>query len=100
MEQALELLLSYGGGDETPLSLYQLYYEQTTGGNLLLREPVGSLPKFLFPTLSLGLTLDDTDLDPVLDAWKLVMGDDSQDNEFMVFEDREGADAYDDEVYE
>ncbi|KAK6085349.1 rab protein geranylgeranyltransferase component A [Seiridium cupressi] len=100
LEKALKLLLAQPGESETPISLYQLYYEQTVSPRTTSMEMIGSVPKFSFPSLPLGLALADTDLDAVLEAWKVAMGDDTREDEYMIFEDREGADAHDDDVYE
>lgn len=48
-----------------------------------------------FPPPSLDLSFDDTVIGTVKDAWRLAMGDEAVDDEFMKFEDREG--AYDEE---
>ncbi|KAE8374802.1 hypothetical protein BDV26DRAFT_269288 [Aspergillus bertholletiae] len=45
-----------------------------------------------FPPPSLDLAFDDALIDQVKDAWKLVMGDEADEQEFMDFEDREHAD--------
>lgn len=44
-----------------------------------------------FPPPSLDHAFDDELLDIVKEAWKTVMGEDAVDEEFMDFEDREGA---------
>ena len=44
-----------------------------------------------FPPPSLDHAFDDQLLDMVKGAWKTVMGEDAIDEEFMTFEDREGA---------
>ncbi|KAM0816622.1 putative Rab proteins geranylgeranyltransferase [Seiridium cardinale] len=100
LEKALKLLLAQPGESETPISLYQLYYEQTVSPRTTSTEMIGSVPKFSFPSLPLGLALADTDLDAVLEAWKVAMGDGTREDEYMIFEDREGADAHDDDAYE
>ncbi|KAF7592095.1 Rab proteins geranylgeranyltransferase component A [Aspergillus hancockii] len=43
-----------------------------------------------FPPPSLDLAFDDAIIDRVRDAWKLIMGEEANDHEFMDFEDREG----------
>lgn len=57
------------------------------------------MPKFSFPSPTLDLAFNDASLDAVLEAWKVVMGDAADESEYMIFDDREGADANDD-VYE
>lgn len=44
------------------------------------------------PPVSLDHAFDDTLLDVVKEAWKIVMGEEANDEDFMQFEDREGAD--------
>ncbi|RJE18284.1 hypothetical protein PHISCL_09379 [Aspergillus sclerotialis] len=48
-----------------------------------------------FPPPSLDLAVDDATIDLVRAAWKAIMGEEAVDDEFMDFEDREG--AYDDD---
>ncbi|KAJ5305700.1 hypothetical protein PENANT_c041G07226 [Penicillium antarcticum] len=51
-----------------------------------------SLPSYLrFPPSSLDLSFEDDTLDLVKQAWKKIMGDEVDDDDFMIFEDREGA---------
>jgi hypothetical protein len=100
LEKALDLLLSSSSDQVTPISLYHLYYEQAVTARALKREMAGPVPISSFPSLSLGLALCDEDLAAVMEAWKIVLGNGTQENEYMIFEDREGADAHDDEVYE
>ncbi|KAH6651843.1 GDP dissociation inhibitor [Truncatella angustata] len=101
LEKALGLLLHSSSADEqAPVSLYKLYYEQQGSAQAASTDTIGSVPKFSFPSLPVDLALDDTSLDTVLEAWKVAMGDKAQEDEYMVFEDREGADAQDDDIYE
>ena len=96
LERALELLLHAAEGDEVvPPSLYQLYYEQSGGDGKATTEKKGNVPVFSFPPPSLGLAFDDSDLDAVKTAWELVMSAEASQEEYMVFDDREGADAED-----
>lgn len=44
-----------------------------------------------FPPPSLDHAFDDALLDMVKEAWKIVLGEEAIDEEFMKFEDREGA---------
>jgi hypothetical protein len=98
LEQALDLLL-ITGEQAAPVCLYKLYYEQTATERTPSAETIGSVPKFSFPSPSLGLAFNDANLDAVKEAWKLVMGKETPETEYMVFDDREGADAEDD-VYD
>ncbi|KAH8662079.1 GDP dissociation inhibitor-domain-containing protein [Xylariales sp. PMI_506] len=95
LEQALGLLLEATGDDEISPCLYKLYYEQS----ISKRSAVNSPPRFSFASLPLGLAFNDNNLDDVKAAWKMVMGDDVLEDEYMVFEDREGAEG-DDEMYD
>lgn len=45
---------------------------------------------FSFPPPCLDLAFDDTMIEQVKQVWKTVMGDDADENEFLLFEDREG----------
>lgn len=49
------------------------------------------------PAPSLSLTFDDSVLETVRQAWKQVIGSEAEDQEYMVFSDREPADAYDED---
>jgi Rab proteins geranylgeranyltransferase component A len=99
LETALEGLLAASGEPETPVCLYQLYYEQGVSDGPLVPAADAVRKEFYFPSPSLNLAFKDEDLDAVKTAWKLVMGDEANEDDYMVFDDREGADA-DDEVYE
>ncbi|KAI8962650.1 GDP dissociation inhibitor-domain-containing protein [Daldinia sp. FL1419] len=101
LESALSDLLVAATPPENsvPVSLYKLQYEQS----LSAREPSTTTHEgthtFAFPSPSLNLFFDDGCLDPVKEAWKLVMGDAAAKNGYMVFQDREGV-GDDDEVYD
>ncbi|XDG07801.1 hypothetical protein ABKA04_007416 [Annulohypoxylon sp. FPYF3050] len=101
LEKALAQVLSAATPSDAqkPKCLYSLSYEQA----LSPREPShttrGKTSTFAFPSPSLNLAFDDGCLDAVKDAWKLVVGDESSEDEYMVFEDREGV-GDDDQVYE
>ncbi|KAK8070904.1 hypothetical protein PG997_011107 [Apiospora hydei] len=100
LEQALTMLIKAVEGEESTAScLYQLYYEQAIGDRKSITENHGTTPAFSFPPLSATLAFEDTDLEAVKTAWSLVLGDESDEETYLVFEDREGADA-EDEVYE
>jgi len=71
-------------------ALYKLSYEQAASDRQPILTPQHSATVFEFPSPSLGLSFDDTTLDAVRDAWKLVMKDDALDDAYMAFEDREG----------
>jgi hypothetical protein len=76
--------------------LYKLAYEQTVSERTTVTENIGSVPQFSFPSPSLGLSFNDADLNGVKEAWKLVMGNETLDDEYMIFDDRDGADAEED----
>lgn len=83
-----------------PRNLYQLYYEQKAN-----KATTASLSEarlvLNFPNPSVSLTLDDAILGPVQQAWRKVMGDaaNGEDVQYMVFADREGMDAEEDDEF-
>ncbi|CAJ2503975.1 Uu.00g113690.m01.CDS01 [Anthostomella pinea] len=101
---ALDALLKAvaAGSAEPATCLYKLQYEQSLSTRESLRTTRGKSSTFKFPSPSLSLALDDTGLDAVKDAWSLIMGDDadSDDTEYMVFQDREGVGDDNDDVYD
>ena len=74
-----------------------MYYDQRAGPTSLSVD--GNT--ITFPPPSLDLAFNDSVLDPVHDAWKVLMGSGAEDEdiEYLKFEDREGADD-DDDAYE
>lgn len=78
--------------------LYQLYYEQqSTNSNSLS----GEQRIVDFPASPVSLTLEDSGLEPVRQAWIKAMGGQLSEEtlaEYMIFADREG--AGDDDEYE
>ncbi|KAJ4254314.1 Rab proteins geranylgeranyltransferase component A [Fusarium torreyae] len=96
LEQALSSLFAAVSASQDVASLiYQLYYEQSNGTNSLNIDTGIAT----FSTTSLGLAFDDSVLDSVHEAWKLVNGDtDDEAVEYMKFEDREG--GIDDDLYD
>ncbi|KAK8110005.1 hypothetical protein PG999_008142 [Apiospora kogelbergensis] len=100
LEQALSMLVNAVEGDESASPcLYQLYYEKAFGDKASTTENLGATPNLSFPPLSATLAFEDSDLEAVKAAWGLVLGDEADEETYLVFEDREGADA-EDEVYE
>lgn len=96
LHSALDSLLSaLRDGDGAPKCLYQLYYQQSRG--LAAMKTDGNT--LHLPAPSLSLAFDDSTLESVREAWKVVMGPAAGDSEteYMVFADREPADDYDDE---
>ncbi|KAI1091358.1 GDP dissociation inhibitor [Rostrohypoxylon terebratum] len=92
LETALTQLLSAATPPDVqkPKSLYSLAYEQSLSPREPSRTTRGKTSTFAFPSPSLNIAFDDGCLDAVKDAWKLVVGDESPDDEYMIFEDREG----------
>lgn len=91
LEKSLSALLgAIRDEDPAPSCLYQLYYEQSRGS--MGSQLDGRI--FDFPTPPLGLSFDDAMLEPVKQAWKMVMG--NSEAEYMVFSDREGVGNEDD----
>ncbi|KAI1814586.1 GDP dissociation inhibitor-domain-containing protein [Poronia punctata] len=78
--------------------LYKLYYEQSASDSQAIVTPRDGATVFEFPSPSLGLSFDDASLNPVKEAWKLVMKGDASDDAYMMFEDREG--MVDDESFD
>lgn len=94
LSRALESFLSAVDHDQVPQCLYQLYYEQAAG---VKQSRLDELTLDL-PGPSLSLSMDDSLLKNVREAWKKVVGDTVDDAEYMVFTDREPVD--DDDEYE
>lgn len=92
MEKALDELLR-AAGDETPAGkpIYRLSYEHS-GVKHPLFATNGKIGTF--SPLPLDLAFNDDILNPVEQAWKFVNGE--TDEEYMVFEDREGVNDEDD----
>lgn len=95
LQQALHAFLGISGDDQPPQVLYQLQYEQLGGSKTIQTE--GST--ITLPTPSLSLSLEDSILGPVHEAWEKVMGDAAVEAEYMAFSDREGV-MDDDDVYD
>jgi RAB protein geranylgeranyltransferase component A len=92
LEAARESLLT---ALESPQCLYQLYYQQSRGSTSA--QSKGTVVRL--PTPSLNLAFDDSTLESVHEAWKMVAGVKSEDmdEEYMVFPDREGGEQYDED---
>lgn len=93
LSHALDSFLSAVDHDQVPQCLYQLYYEQAAG---VKQSRLDGLTLDM-PGPSLSLSMDDSLLKHVREAWKKVVGDTVDDAEYMVFEDRE---PVDDDDYE
>ncbi|KAF4454802.1 hypothetical protein F53441_2744 [Fusarium austroafricanum] len=96
LERALSSLLAAvsNGQDVTP-PIYQLYYEQNSGSNSLsINRGIAT-----FSPMPLSLAFDDSILESVYEAWKLVTTDsEGTSTDYMNFEDREG--GGDDDLYD
>ncbi|KAH6605174.1 Rab geranylgeranyl transferase escort protein [Trichoderma cornu-damae] len=96
LEKALSsLLASLSPGDqEPPQLLYQLCYEQI-GFDTPSVDIDGQ--SVVFSLLPLDLAFNDSALDPVRQAWEMVLPDATagEREEYLVFTDREGVDAED-----
>ncbi|KAF5010656.1 hypothetical protein FDECE_3196 [Fusarium decemcellulare] len=95
LEEALSsLLAAVADGQEPSSCIYQLYYEQSNGTNALSMD--GKIVSF--SSSSSCLAFDDSVLDSVQEAWKLITVGSDEDGQYMKFEDREG--GGDDEFYD
>ncbi|KAM0556866.1 hypothetical protein ACHAPJ_005539 [Fusarium lateritium] len=96
LEKALSsLLAAVLDGQDVASPIYQLYYEQSNGTNSLSIDTGIAT----FSPTSLGLAFDDSVLDSVHEAWKLVNGDTGDEAvEYMKFEDRES--GVDEDLYD
>lgn len=96
LEKALSSLLASlsQSSQEPPKILYQLYYEQT-GVDTPTVNIDGQTAEFSL--LPLDLAFNDSVLDPVKSAWDMINlnATDEERAEYLVFTDREGADAED-----
>ncbi|UKZ71870.1 uncharacterized protein TrAtP1_012815 [Trichoderma atroviride] len=96
LEKALSSLLASlsQNSQEPPKVLYQLYYEQTSVDTPSVNID-GQTAEFSL--LPLDLAFNDAVLDPVKSAWEMVNlnATDEERAEYLVFTDREGADAED-----
>ncbi len=92
--------------------LYTMYYEQPRNGSgddgsnssamangelLSASASDGPAAVLRFPPLPVDLTSQDAQLEAVRAAWRRVMGGEADEDAYMVFEDREGSRADDDE---
>lgn len=81
--------------DGSPKVLYRLSYHQASDPEATLQ--VSSENIATFGPLPLDIAFNDSSLSPVKSAWDLVEGRDrAADTEYLVFDDREGANDEDD----
>ncbi|KAI1778983.1 GDP dissociation inhibitor-domain-containing protein [Hypoxylon cercidicola] len=102
LESALRNLLTAAtpaDSSTTPVCLYKLQYEQSLSARESSTTTRNGVSTLAFPSPSLSLAFDDGCLNAVRDAWKLVAGEDASEDEYMVFQDREGI-ADDDDAYD
>ncbi|KAF5718932.1 rab geranylgeranyl transferase component A [Fusarium mundagurra] len=88
LKKALSSLVAAVSKDQDASSpIYQVYYEQGSGSNSLIVDR--DVATFSLP--SLGLAFDDSILDSVHEAWKLITAEsEGTPADYMQFEDREG----------
>ncbi|KAF4946846.1 hypothetical protein FGADI_10875 [Fusarium gaditjirri] len=88
LEKALSsLIAAVSNGQDVSSPIYQIYYEQSGGSNSLSVDR--DIATFSLP--SLVLAFDDSILDSVHEAWKLINADsEGTFADYMQFEDREG----------
>lgn len=89
LQQSIEPILASvtsSSGASTPRCLWSLSYEQTreTSSTQIDGKVV------TVPGVPLTLAFGDETLDPVFEAWKVVMGEDADPESYMKFADREG----------
>lgn len=96
LEAALDSFLIAVNETNTPQCLYRLYYEYSPSPERTGSEVEGHI--LTLPGSIFGLAFDDSTLEPVHEAYKVVMGPvaDDLETEYMSFPDREGAEDYDD----
>lgn len=78
-----------------PTVLWSLRYTQLgifdgtsgTSGEIIRSPELENV--LFFPPPSLDLSFDDNILDAVQAAWKIILGDEARDDEFLRFEDRQ-----------
>ncbi|KAF5687417.1 geranylgeranyl transferase [Fusarium denticulatum] len=81
------LIAAVSKSQDVSSPIYQVYYEQSSGSNSLsVDRDIAT-----FSLLSLGLAFDDSILDSVHEAWKLITAEsEGTAADYMQFEDREG----------
>jgi hypothetical protein len=94
-----KLLQTFAGPENEPAVLWTLRYTQlglSSGNDLAacIYKSGKSDRVVYFPPRSLDIAFDDSVIDAVKAVWKMVMGDEARDEDFMTFEDR---DAHPDE---
>ncbi|KAI1501626.1 rab proteins geranylgeranyltransferase component A [Biscogniauxia marginata] len=98
LNAALDALLEAASPPgQTPTCLYRLQYEQTATAREPLVSTRGKASVFEFPSPPLNLAFDDTPLDTVKAAWKLILKDETSFEAYMIFEDREGVGDHEDD---
>ena len=95
IEHAIHKLVE-STADPDAAVLWSMRYTQLGHDSTQAGAPAPSLTRlskdtFCFPPPNLDLAFDDSMIDVVKDAWRLVMGAQANESEFMEFEDREGA---------
>lgn len=86
---------------ETAAVLWRLKYTQRhrqSPGSAQMSRSSGNVRTL--PTASLGVEFDDSIIELVQSVWEEIIGHDTKDQDFMVFEDREGVGDWDEEKEE
>lgn len=89
LQQSIEPILAAvtsSSGASPPRCLWSLSYEQTRETSSTQFD--GKI--VTVPGVPLTLAFGDDTLDPVFEAWKVVMGEDADQESYMKFADREG----------
>lgn len=92
LERAVDYLLQAEGPQA--VALWSMRYTQLghlSNGKTPATIQTHSPHIFSFPPSSLDLAFEDETVDMIKEAWVKIVGDEVVDNEFMIFEDREGA---------
>ncbi|KAG6014828.1 hypothetical protein E4U43_006081 [Claviceps pusilla] len=89
-----KLLAAAASSSQSAKCLWRLHYEQTCGaGSFAVQDNIGTFGRF-----APDLTLNDSVLEPVQQAWQAVVGPDADTDNYMKFDDREG--VQDDDVFD
>lgn len=92
LEHAVDLLLRAEGPQA--VALWSMRYNQLghlSNGGTPATIQTHSPHVFSFPPPSLDLAFEDETVDMIQEAWVKIVGDEVAHDEFMIFEDREGA---------
>lgn len=94
LDQAVKSLLRSLGEPSSPHVLWKLQFvQQGSSGTQLQALDASQGSTILFPSPPLDLAFDDTILERVKSAWRKVMGDQADPNDFLRFSAREDFEA-------